>query len=232
MQKKIKKMHTDLIISYLNKCLINPLHNIIIANGLFPKKTLFLLENNNLIVCCDGAIIKLIKNNIVPNYIVGDCDSVPQKIYLSLMDKIIKVEEQDTNDLTKAVNFCKNKLCLNDIVILGATGLREDHTISNIFLLFEYFKLINNVSLISDFGIFTAHLGLFKLNTVVGQQVSFYSPYSNSKLSCINLKWPLKEFILQNMYQGSLNEATDVFIEGNAKDPIIIFRGFEYNIYY
>ena len=227
MKKNIKLMDTNFISTYLSKNLAPPPYNIIIANGLFPKKITFLLEHKNFIVCCDGAIIKLLRKNVLPDFIIGDCDSIPIKILNSLSDKVIKIDDQNTNDLTKAVVFCKNKLYLDTLIILGATGLREDHTIANIFLLYEYFKLVKNVVLISDFGIFTVHLGKFKLETVIGQQISFYSPYCKVNISCNNLKWPLNNFLLNTMYQATLNEALDSFIEGEAKEPIIIFRSFE-----
>ncbi|HMT03878.1 MAG TPA: thiamine diphosphokinase, partial [Burkholderiales bacterium] len=117
-------------------------HNVIIADGLFPKNKYLknLILTSNSIICCDGAINKLIKHNVEPHYIIGDCDNLNPIIQSKFANKIIKITEQNSNDLTKAINFAK-KLKLDNIIILGATGLREDHTIANIALLADYIKL-------------------------------------------------------------------------------------------
>ena len=47
---------------------------------------------------------------------------------------IVHVTEQETNDLNKAFRYCLAN-GWTDIVILGATGKREDHTLGNIGLL-------------------------------------------------------------------------------------------------
>ena len=67
-------------------------------------------------------------------------DSLSSDLALRFADRIYRDEDQETNDLTKAVKWC-NERGYNDIVIIGATGKREDHTIGNISLLAEYAKI-------------------------------------------------------------------------------------------
>ena len=47
------------------------------------------------------------------------------------------MKDQETNDLTKAVNYVKT-LGFREVLILGATGRREDHTLGNISLLAQF----------------------------------------------------------------------------------------------
>ena len=74
---------------------------VILANGTFPTHSLPLriLHEIPRVVCCDGAI------NAFPNadIVIGDGDSVP----VEFRDRLIKVDEQEDNDLTKATRYCK-----------------------------------------------------------------------------------------------------------------------------
>ena len=71
--------------------------------------------------------------DLEPEAIVGDLDSLSPEIAERFADRLYQDSEQDTNDLTKAVRWCIDK-GYEEIVILGATGKREDHTIANISL--------------------------------------------------------------------------------------------------
>ncbi len=64
-------------------------------------------------------------------------DSIPGDLREKYAGKIITIKDQEINDLTKAVYFAQN-VGQEEIVILGATGLREDHTLGNISLLADY----------------------------------------------------------------------------------------------
>ena len=114
---------------------------VILANGNYPSHEVPLgyLGRADLIVCCDGAVEKLVTNGLEPGIIIGDLDSVTPALKRKYAGIIVQDLDQDTNDLTKAVNWCVDRNYYN-LVILGATGNREDHTIGNISLLAEYVK--------------------------------------------------------------------------------------------
>lgn len=201
---------------------------IIIADGEFPNDK-FLVETLKLaktIICCDGAIHKLIQVGIDPSYIIGDCDSLEFSILNNFHNKIIKIPDQNTNDLTKAVTFATEKLKLKKIIILGATGLREDHTIANIALLAEYINLLDEITMISDFGIFTAHINKAHLTTIPGQQLSIFTLDPKTKINCNELKWPLNNHQFNSWYQGTLNQATSDTINLTSDNSFIVFRAF------
>ena len=204
-------------------------YNIIVANGQFPSHPflLGLIKNAKMLICCDGAIHKLSSHHITPDYIVGDCDSLQTLEDGILNDRIIKLTDQNTNDLTKAVDFACMQLKLDNLIILGATGLREDHTIANIALLAEYINKVNEVSIISEYGIFTIHSKSTKLSTINGQQVSFFTLDHESSISCKELKWQLKNHKFCKWYQGTLNEAIANSINVEIIGTVIVYRTFE-----
>jgi thiamine pyrophosphokinase len=204
--------------------------SIIIANGDLPRNDylLNLLKTATPLICCDGAIDKLITQHIEPQYIIGDCDSMTPNAKARYHDRMNIIPTQDINDLTKAVHFAHDKLKLNNLIILGATGLREDHTLANISLLAQYIKLISNICIISDHGIFTAHAaGKTNLATLKGQQLSFFTLNPNTILNCNELKWQLINHKFANWFNGTLNQATHNSITVISNDDIIIFRAFE-----
>ena len=180
---------------------------IILANGTFPKakQLLDLLDVAAQIICCDGAANKLIESGREPSVIIGDLDSVFPDYKEKYKDIMIHVDDQNTNDLTKAVNWCcSNKI--EEIIIMGATGEREDHTIANVSLLAEYQKNIK-VKMLTDNGIFIPISKTTSFKATPGQQVSIFSMKPTVSICSEGLKYPLDNLALDNWWMGTLNEA-------------------------
>jgi len=180
---------------------------VILANGEFPKaKTpLEILKSADKIICCDGAVNNLLDFGLEPSLIIGDLDSVSKTIKQKYQNIVNQVKEQNTNDLTKAVNWCVENNIL-EFDILGATGKREDHSIANISLLSQYMNKAN-VRIVSDYGVFIPIKKTTSFNSYIGQQVSIFAMTPNSKITSIGLKYPLENTKLENWWSGTLNEA-------------------------
>ncbi len=181
---------------------------IIVANGQFPtsERPLKLLNSATAIIACDGAVKNLYDIHIAPMAIVGDLDSIPRKLRDLYSERIHHVDDQEINDLTKAVRFAHH-LGYKRITIIGATGLREDHTLGNISLLMEYAPLFDKVEMISDFGSFTPILKSTTFQSFPRQQVSIFALYPEGEISTEGLRWPICHRTLTAWWQGSLNEA-------------------------
>ena len=116
---------------------------VILCNGEFPRKAypLYLLESAEAVVSCDGAAVKYMRKfgeRRMPEAVIGDMDSLPRRWREKLAPVVVHVEEQDDNDMTKAMRYVlEHHPDVTDIHILGATGLREDHTVGNLGLLME-----------------------------------------------------------------------------------------------
>ena len=200
---------------------------VILADGSFPvhQVPLEVLNNAEVIVCCDGSASALTAHGLTPSAIVGDMDSISPELKNRFADRIFIDTGQETNDLTKAVEWSVNA-GFNDLEILGAGGKREDHTIGNISLLAEYAR-IAKVRMITDSGVFIPMLKSGDIESQPGQQVSIFSIDPVTEITSSGLVYPLLKRKLTNWWQGTLNEA-----EGNRFDlrfesgTLIIFLKF------
>lgn len=188
--------------------MIIPYDCIVVANGSFPQATesLELLKNAPVIIACDGAVKNLHERGYIPNAIVGDLDSIPPELLRIYADRIHTVEDQEINDLTKAVRFA-HASGYRKLLILGATGLREDHTLGNISLLLEYAPMFEQIEMLSDYGRFIPVLKSSTLPSTPGQQISIFSMYPCGEITTEGLRWPITRRRLTAWWQGSLNEA-------------------------
>ena len=138
---------------------------VILADGAFPtaEEPLRLLQEAPYVVCCDGAV----RHWPQCDAIVGDGDSVPEEQRC----RLTQIDEQEDNDLTKATRYCLSK-GMRRIVYLGATGLREDHTLGNISLMARYQQEFGVEPLLAtDYGWLVVAEGERQFESFPGQQV-------------------------------------------------------------
>ncbi len=202
---------------------------IILADGEFPKgnRPLEKLTNSDNIICCDGAAEKLTEAGISPAAIVGDIDSLSEQYQQKYRDIIFRSDCQQTNDLTKAVNYTL-KLNPSKIIILGATGLREDHTLGNISLLYDY-SLISDVpvEMWTNSGVLTPLCKGRVINASKGTQVSVFSLDTNLRIKSQGLKYPLDDVIFDSWWKATLNECTgDNFELIFEKGRVIVYTAY------
>ena len=201
---------------------------IIVANGKFPEHEipLNLLHKAEIVVCCDGAIAKLDKNGIEPTIIVGDLDSLSDNYRSRFAAKLSHDPDQNTNDLTKAIKWCKSNN-LSNIYILGATGIREDHTLGNIGLLPSYARMGMQIRLITDNGVIIPLIQSSTLESFKGQQISIFSPNNLTRITTTNLKYPIVNSTLDELWMGTLNESLgDTFTIEFNPGPLILFQSY------
>ena len=112
---------------------------LIIANGSFDKKlVLNLINKKPTIVALDGAANNLIRTNIVPDYILGDFDSISDHAENYFKNKdvpFISTPDQNHTDLEKGVLFCKEKGAKEILITCALGGDRTDHLFGNLSLL-------------------------------------------------------------------------------------------------
>ena len=182
----------------------NEIEVVILAEGEFPTHPLPLkvLNECEKVICCDGAANTYINTGKMPMATIGDGDSIDSALKSKL--HFIQVDDQETNDLTKAINYAKD-LGHKNIAILGATGKRECHTIGNISLLMEYRKMGLNVTMFTDYCSIFPCKDLVEIETKVGQQISIIN-FGAYNLQSEGLKYPIYDFTA--LWQGTLNECT------------------------
>ncbi len=93
---------------------------------------------SQLILCADGGARHLQRAGITPHVLLGDFDSIePDNLnaYTNAHVEVIKFPAQkDYTDMELAVDYAVEKGATR-IFIMGATGTRLDHTLSNLQLL-------------------------------------------------------------------------------------------------
>lgn len=202
---------------------------VIMANGLFPLREdiLAFLSEAPFLIACDGAAQNLLARGFKPTAIVGDLDSLPEELRYGAVCEVHHSEEQMTNDLTKSVRFAHEK-GYKSVLILGATGLREDHTLGNISLLSTYIDLFERVEMMSDFGVFIPIKSSAAIPAQVGQQISLFSITPDVEITTTGLRWDVTKRRFESWWQGTLNEATapefTITFSGNAR--IIVYKAF------
>lgn len=121
---------------------------IIIAGGTPPSKELFIqeLSEPSVLICADRGADCAFKYNIVPDYLLGDFDSIDKKIldFFSKQKCTIDYFSKDKDYTDTELALIKAKeLKVSKITFLGCTGSRLDHTLGNLGLLLKCLK--NNI---------------------------------------------------------------------------------------
>ena len=191
---------------------------VVVANGQFPthQVPLGVLKQASHIIACDGAV------SHVPNAeaVVGDGDSVPAEFY----DRLIRVDEQEDNDLTKATRYCLEQ-DWHHIAYLGATGKREDHTLGNISLLMRYFREYGvRGMMFTDYGFFMPVNGPQTFRSFAGQQVSIFN-FGCTRIRSVGLKW--NSYAYEQWWQGTLNETLSDEFSIDADGFYMVFQTYE-----
>ena len=102
------------------------------------------LAKNSLVVAADAGADRLLKFNIVPDWIIGDLDSISDKAITKLEDWTITNKDIQKTDLEKAVDYAFEK-GVKEIVIVGWEGGRIDHTLAALGMAFDpRIKLIDD----------------------------------------------------------------------------------------
>lgn len=197
---------------------------VIVGNGQFPKKEypLYLLESADYVICCDGALDTYLRhfrgrNLRRPDVVVGDMDSLSEKTAERFRDIAVKIDEQETNDQSKAFHYILEHFPdVDTIHILGATGKREDHTIGNLSLLMEYAREMRRqdcgrtvfVDIVSDWSTAFAITDTCTLDVGEGRSVSIICPDNSLNIKSEGLVWPTDNVVFDNLWQATLNRAS------------------------
>ena len=195
---------------------------VILAAGDFPEKggaAWKLLSAAGRVVCCDGAADAYRRRfRKWPTVIIGDLDSVSRlPSHASRPPLLVRIPDQDTNDLEKAMAYCAERGWKNPVVV-GATGRREDHTLGNVFRALDY-----GCEVVTDTGRFVPVCGKAAFRVARGTAVSIFAPDPRTRMTSKGLEWPLDEVRFRNLYCATLNRATGARVALTATRPVSVF---------
>ena len=192
---------------------------VILTDGVFPThgRPLEVLRKAGTLICCDGAANKLIGWTPQPDAVVGDLDSLSEEARTAFHDRLVELPSQQSGDLEKALRWVAGKGA-KEVTILGATGLRDDHNLGNLLMLWTDFGL--DITLLTDTGQFTVVRTARSFRSFEGQVVSLFPESSRVLITTSELVYPLQDAPLSTPYEGTSNRSLgpvfSVMVTGGA----------------
>ncbi len=172
---------------------------IILANGKSPAKNLILYlkrKGYSTLICADGGANSAKKMGLVPDFIVGDLDSITDETrnYFDETSEIIKIKRQNDTDVEKCLKFAIKKK-FTEALLLGVTGDRLDHSLCNLGIVIKFFDKIK-IKLIAENSFLIPYKNEIEIKTVPGETISLYGFDAKTKITSSGLKYPLKHIAL------------------------------------
>jgi thiamine pyrophosphokinase len=156
--------------------------------------------------------------------VVGDLDSLSEEARSALHDRLVELPSQQSNDLEKALRWAVGKGA-KEVTILGATGLRDDHSLGNLLLLWTDFDL--DLTLLTDTGQFTVVRATQSIGSFEGQDVSLFPESSRVRITTSGLAYSLRDAPLSAPHKGisnrSLGPAFTVEVSGGA---VLVYQAY------
>lgn len=172
---------------------------IILANGDVPKKSVILFlkkKGYSTLICADGGANSAMKLKLIPDFIIGDLDSIEisTKNYYNTKCSIIKIERQNDTDVEKCLKYAI-KHGFTEVILLGATGSRLDHSFCNMGIVLKYFNKIK-IRILHKNSLLEAVEGFVALKTSIGEIISLYGFDRKTKITSKGLKYKLNDLAL------------------------------------
>ena len=167
---------------------------LLICNGEQPSRSLArrLARLADCIIAADGGANGARKMGIVPDLIIGDLDSITtasRRFFAST--PVIRVARQDNTDMEKALDHILSKSLAQEVLIVGATGHRLDHTLGNLVVLSHYAHRLLVIACGDGWHAFPVRTGE-RIHASIGTTVSLI-PFSDCRgVTLRGLKYPLR----------------------------------------
>ncbi len=150
---------------------------LIVSNGTITDydRLELVVKEVDFIICADGGMNHLAKINKKPDLVVGDLDSISESALSYIRNNNISVEKyspiKDATDTELAMEYLIDK-GYKEIILMGVTGTRQDHTMANIFLLDTLYDKGIKGKIIDDNNIICLTDDYLKLQYLEGSYVS------------------------------------------------------------
>ncbi len=156
------------------------------------------LANNALVIGADGGGERLLAAGIEPDVVVGDLDSLSAVAQKQFSDRLVRDSAPDSSDLEKAVAWARTEGA-DDIVVIGWSGGRLDHTLAALALAFE------GVQLHDEHFLVTAVAGSAEITAQPGTLFSLMA-LPEAVVSVGGARWNLEQEPLTMGARGMHNE--------------------------
>jgi len=186
------------------------MHALIILNSTLPNAQTLQHEQEKAekIFCADGGANRAHQSMIVPDYIVGDFDSLSESTRtLFAGSTFIHRPDQSQTDMEKTIEYAV-ECGVQSASIVGLSGGRFDHQLSNLHIMKKYAHQLELICIDdSGWGRFV-HREL-SLPVVPGQQISLIALQKAGGIMTSGLRFELQGESLEfGFFNGQSNEAT------------------------
>ena len=198
---------------------------VLIANGKVSKTDYIkkIIDSNNFFISIDAKLENLKELGVKPNLILGDLDSAAIN-ELDSQIEVVELSDQNKTDLEKSLDYCKEN-SIKKVVILGSSGLREDHSMANILIASTYADILQ-IELITNYY----RIIFVRENTKINAPnapVSIISLSSDNKIKTSGLKYDLNNEKLKSFSHGISNKVNGDNFTVEAESIIVVFLGIE-----
>ena len=196
---------------------------VLIANGKVSKTNNIkeIIDSNDFFISIDAKLENLKELGVRPNLILGDLDSA-EIDGLDNQIEVVELSDQNKTDLEKSLDYCKEH-SIKKVLILGSSGLRDDHSMANILLASSYSDNLH-IELITSFY----RIIFVRENTLINAPnapVSIISLSTDNKITTRGLKYNLDNEKLKSFSHGISNEVKGENFTVEAESTIIVFIG-------
>lgn len=193
-------------------------HLAIIANGEKPlhPEVMAALRQCDACVCCDclppeGAPPLL--------QVVGDMDTLCDMLPADLVTDCH--EDQETNDLTKAMRWVQAHEPEAEMAFFAVTGKREDHTLANLALIAASGKSTQVFTESGRFDVLIA--GKTTLDVLSQTPISFLS-FVPQRITARGVVWPVEQLLLESLWRATLNRTSALQVDVTCEAPLLVYR--------
>lgn len=199
---------------------------VILADGAFPTHRIPLeaLTGAGTLICCDGAANHMIGRSTEPGVVIGDLDSISDEARSLYSDRLVERPSQQSGDLEKALQWAAEQGA-GEVTVLGALGLRDDHGLANLLMLWYDFGL--DITLLTDSGQLIAVHAACTFPSFEGQIVSLFPESARVRITTTGLAYPLSNTSLPAHHKGlsnrSLGQSFSIKVSGGAA---LVYQGY------
>jgi thiamine pyrophosphokinase len=166
------------------------------------------------IIGVDSGLSFFHAHGLVPDYAVGDFDSVRPELvcYFETQCSIVRLNaHKDETDTEVAIQTAASALHSDGVILLGALGGRLDHTLGNLYLMDTAFNLGMKPILIDEEQMIFLIDDVLSLNGIKGATVSLLAHGGAARgITLAGFEYPLiNETLGPSAVRGISNVATD-----------------------
>jgi thiamine pyrophosphokinase len=185
------------------------------------------IKTSDYIISVDGGASHLRKMEVIPDILIGDFDSANSKDLNYFMELGVKAcqfpAEKDMTDSELAIEKALEEGA-DELLLIGATGSRADHSFSNIMLLKKLLDLNIRGCIVNENNLIYMFNSTFTIDRAEGYKLSLI-PVSDTVtgVTTKGLKYPLKNAVMKlGTSWGVSNEFCEDKATVNIEEGILL----------